>query len=45
VASRPHKLYLIDQTLGGVFDRNPAKELGEGKAEDFQAELAPVPPI
>jgi len=30
VASRPHKLYLIHQPQGGVFDCNPAKELGQG---------------
>jgi len=35
----------VGQTMGGVFDRNPAEELGEGEAEDFQAELAPVRPI
>jgi hypothetical protein len=34
-----------DQPLSGVFDRNPAKELGEGKAEDFLADLASVRPI
>ena len=44
-ASRPRKPYFIGQTVGGVFDRNPAKELGEGKAEDFLADLASVRPI
>ena len=44
-ASRPHKPYFIGQTVGGVFDRNPAKELGEGEAQDFQAELAHMLPI
>ena len=38
-ASQPRKPYFIGQTVGGVFDRNPAKELGEGEAQDFQAEL------
>ena len=44
-ASRPRKPYFIGQTVGGVFDRNPAKELGEGEAQDFQAELAHMLPI
>jgi hypothetical protein len=27
-ASQPHKPYFIRQPVGGVFDRNPAKESG-----------------
>jgi hypothetical protein len=44
-ASQPHKPYFIGQTVGGVFDRNPTKELGEGKAEDFLADLPFVRPV
>lgn len=44
-ASQPHRPYFIGQTVGGVFDRNPAKELGEGKAEDLLADLALVGPV
>jgi hypothetical protein len=44
-ASQPHKPYFIGQTVGGLFDRNPAKELGEGKAQNFLAELALMRPI
>ena len=44
-ASRPHKPYFIGQTVGGVFDRNPAKELGEREAQNLLAELALMRPI
>jgi hypothetical protein len=41
-ASQPHEPCFNGQTVGGVFDRNPAKELGAREAQDFQAELACV---
>jgi hypothetical protein len=44
-ASQPRKPYFIGQTVGGVFGLIPAKELGEGEAQDFQAELAHMLPI
>jgi len=31
--------------VGGVFDRNPAKELGEREAQNLLAELALMRPI
>ena len=43
-ASQPHKPYFIGQTAGGVFHRNPAKEL-RTQAQDFQADLPFVRPI
>lgn len=44
-ASPSHKPSFIGQAVGGVFERNPADESGEGKAEDFLADLPFVRPI